>query len=132
MKLGKKLMKDVEAGYTINAICLRHSIGRVKFYEHVEPLGYVKKPRSKCVGTRWPKSRQKWVVRNRVLYGLVLTVPKTIPEVAKAIGVSARALNSWIYEGVTPKEENIHKVCKYFNYPKSIIFYNPNIVREIK
>ena len=45
---------------------------------------------------------------------------------AKKIGVSARTVQRWVYEGTIPNEKNTKKIEEFFNLPDYIIFYEIN------
>lgn len=67
-----------------------------------------------------------WSVRNRILFGLIMSSGFTIKQCAERLGVSARSVQRWVYIGIIPTEENIEKLEQLFKVPEYIMFYEIN------
>ena len=61
-------------------------------------------------------------VRNRVLYGLMLVEDIKTIEMAKLIGLSQRAVEHWIADGIIPKQARQDKLAKILKCPPHILF----------
>lgn len=63
-----------------------------------------------------------WEIKNRYMLGLMFADDIKVSDLAERIGVSARTVQAWIYEGRIPKDENIEKVCEILKCPEDILF----------
>ena len=133
MVSGKELMKERDNGMSIRAICNKYNISTRRFYQEVIPEGYVIKENPDRTTYYRPMPSKDRDVQNKVLLGLIMTVSykKTLEQLADDLGVSVRTIERWIYDGVIPKDENLKRVCSYFNYPPQVLFYYPGERSEL-
>jgi hypothetical protein len=61
------------------------------------------------------RNLKSWEVKNKKLYDILINKRITIPQLAQMIGVSARSVDRWVFEGSLPKIENREKVNTYLN-----------------
>ncbi|TVX85590.1 helix-turn-helix domain-containing protein [Paenibacillus agilis] len=55
-----------------------------------------------------------WSIENDNLYELMMKKPCTTKELSQIVGVSARNVDRWLFEGASPKKENALKVAEFF------------------
>ncbi len=65
-------------------------------------------------------------VRNRVLYGLMLVEDIKTIEMAQKLGVSQRAVERWIADGIIPKQHRQDQLAKILRCPPHILFSELN------
>ena len=68
------------------------------------------------------KFRPPAQVRNRILYGLMLVEDIKTVEMAKLLGVSQRAVQRWISDGIIPKQSSQDKLAKILKCPLHTLF----------
>jgi len=61
-------------------------------------------------------------VRNRVLYGLMLVEDIKTIEMARLVGVSQRAVERWISDGIMPKQARQEQLSQILKCPPHILF----------
>jgi transcriptional regulator with XRE-family HTH domain len=61
-------------------------------------------------------------VTNRILYGLMLVEDIKTIEMAKLLGVSQRAVERWIADGIIPKQPRQDQLAKILKCPPHILF----------
>lgn len=74
-------------------------------------------------GIRKFRTPKIWSVKNRILYGVLWAENMPLQTFADKVGVSLRAVESWIFEGRRPNEENTKKCEEVTGLPRSILFY---------
>lgn len=65
-----------------------------------------------------------WDVENKILYGIMFSCNLKVSDLAEIIGVSARTVQAWVFEGREPKKESREKLSKLLGYPEYILFYD--------
>lgn len=73
-------------------------------------------------GKRFVRETNTWEVSNRILYGILLIEDIKLAELAELVGVSARTVQRWVYEGTKPNQENKEKLSKILNILSKILF----------
>ncbi|MBM7556847.1 helix-turn-helix domain-containing protein [Halanaerobacter jeridensis] len=68
------------------------------------------------------RTPQKWDVKNRLMFGLMLVEDTKVSELAEMIGVTSRSIERWVFEGAKPSIKNQEKLAEALKVPQEQLF----------